>query len=110
MHSDNTIGSELEKRRKDPIFMDSMVPLKKVNTGFDFSLASNILAEQSGLMANNNMVNKANEVMENKQKKLRQNKLNGNGSNEKNKKSAEFKKKVTDKANLLLDKFKQSMQ
>jgi hypothetical protein len=61
------------------------------------------LAEQIGLTTKNNVM--AREAISGKRVKLA--KLN---SNEKAKKSTELKKRVTDRANGLLDKFKQSMQ
>lgn len=109
MLSDQQIGTELEKRSKNPVFMDSMVPLKKLNSGFDFSLANNILAEQN-IVANCVTLNQAAGKVEKdpaQSKKIKLNKLN---SNDKQRKSNEIKKKVTERANALLDKFKQSMQ
>lgn len=109
MASDQSLGAELEKRNKNPVYMDSMVPLKKLNSGFDFSLANNILAEQN-ISANIVPLNIAMSKYEKEpvvSKKIRINKLN---SNDKQKKSNEIKKKVTERANALLDKFKQSMQ
>lgn len=106
MLSDQAIGSELEKRQKDPIFLDSMVPLKKLNSGFDFSSASNILSTMSN---NNNMILN-NQLDSRDNYGSKRIKLGSLSSNEKLKKVNELKKRVTDKANSQLDKFKQSMQ